>query len=251
MAEESSFESNPYAQPRAPVDVVPEDHRDPNVQVIGDVPVTAASLKDLFFAPTRFFSAGLALDRQPAYGIAIAFLAVAAAIDRIEQQSLKAEMGRPNPMADLVNGSWPAYWGVAAISALIGAWFYWQIGGWWYRKRLNWSGAAVSEPHVPRVVFVWVTLVAAAPSVLEQVLETLFAPTKAEVDLALLEVMPLFFLFWSIVTSYRAVLTAFPDASRGRLRLWFAILPALVYLFAFGAITTAFALLGGGGAGVE
>jgi len=51
------------------------------------------------------------------------------------------------------------------------------------------------------------------------------------------------FPFWSIAASYAGAKTVF-GVSGGRARIWFLILPVLLYVVAVGALGVVFALLG-------
>src|SRR5690606_26428870 len=125
------------------------------------------SLADLYFRPTRFFQSH-SLDRGRGWLLAIFLVGVAGAMDRIDQNVIRAELGRPRPGWDAfgpwVTGSWLAYWPFVIGAGTLGAVFIWYIGGWWYNLRLRWSGAGEFDKRQGRLLFTFAALVAALPT---------------------------------------------------------------------------------------
>ena len=203
-------------------------------------PIWQELVIDLFFRPGRFFADQVTLW-QTRYVVAVCWVyGMATAIDKFDEQILKAGLNprRPNVAEILgpLTQSWTWYWTyVLAYGALCGL-FLWWIGGWWYRIRLIWSGAVNADVRLARLVYIYASFVAAAPSVIYALIQTATSPNYnvASDAAGLGSVVLLLFPFWSLFTSYRGVRTLF-EVSRWKARLWFVILPGLVYAFALAA----------------
>jgi hypothetical protein len=84
----------------------------------------------------------------------------------------------------------------------------------------------------------------AAPLILYTVVETATYADAVEAYQAesLWPLLLIVFLFWSLVTSYCGVRTLF-QVSRWRARMWFMILPGILYGMLLGVVAAVFALL--------
>ncbi len=205
-------------------------------------------LVDLFVRPSRFFSGQLALGRTPYVLLVTWAYGVANAIDRIDTELMRAELGRSRPgweeMGPLIAGSWLGFWVWAlTFGAFAGAGLWW-IGGWWYRVRLRWSGATAPDKRLSRLLYVYSAFVTAGPTVLLALVQTLsFANYQsAYASQDPWTVLFLVFPFWSIVTGYLGVRTLF-DVRAGAARLWFLVLPFALYVVLFGLLATVFRML--------
>jgi hypothetical protein len=127
---------------------------------------------------------------------------------------------------------------------LIGAVSLWYLGGWWYNLRVRWSGVPSHDKRQGRLIYIYSGLVEALPSLSYALLATaIYANYQAAWDAEeLWSSLLLVFPFWSVVVSYRGVRTSFP-VKPWPARLWFLILPSLMYVFAFGLLGVAYALL--------
>ncbi len=201
------------------------------------------ALADLYFNSTRFFSER-ELASSPAYLLATWMVGIASAIDRIDRNLIRADLGSPRPGSEFLTESWVLFWVFTLFAGLVGGVWAWLIGGWWYKIRLRWAGATDPDKREARLVYIYASLVQALPAVLFiAIITLLFANYGAywasdELWSTLLIVFP----FWSTVVSYKGARACF-DVRRGRAMLWFLILPLIFYILAFGFIAALYALL--------
>jgi hypothetical protein len=216
-------------------------------------PLSPTRLVDLFFRPRRYFSNVSGLDHPSALFIAASLMGIAGAMGRIDMMILQVELGRARRgwehTASWLLSSWTHYWLAAILAGLVGAVFIWYLGGWWYRLRLQWSGAAAPSAHSARRVFTMQEFVIAGPTVILALAQTAQYANYDEAiqagDFWSLSIVV--FAFWSCWTSYVAATTAF-SISKARARLWFLGLPALVYIIVFGVVGTVVTLFTGNAA---
>jgi hypothetical protein len=111
--------------------------------------------------------------------------------------------------------------------------------------RVRWSGVAAPDRRLARLVMAYSAFVHSAPLVVATAISTFFFASYAEAFDAdeSYSLVLLAFPFWSAVTSYSGVRSVF-GVSGWRPRLWFLILPCLLYLVAFGVLAAVFAFLG-------
>jgi hypothetical protein len=112
----------------------------------GPSPLWPQHLIDLFVRPRRFFTGQLALGKTP-YAVFVAwYYGAAASIDRIDQNLLRAPLGRPRraweEFAPYIVDSWPGFWLFILFSGAVSGAVLWWIGGWWFALRARWSGVA-------------------------------------------------------------------------------------------------------------
>jgi hypothetical protein len=204
-------------------------------------PFLPQSLIDLFLRPRRFFAGEIALGRTPYIVMVSWCYGMSDAIDRIDEQLMREQYGRPRPwwpwLEPWVTDGWLGYWAFLAFYGALAGSFLWLLGGWWYRVRLRWSGAVEPDARRARLAWAYSSFVLAAPMVLWAVVESVSyancreAWNSEDLTSAVLLVFP----FWSVATSHAAATTLF-DVSRGRARVWFLLLPTLAYLLFYGAI---------------
>jgi hypothetical protein len=196
----------------------------------------------LAFRPKVFFESFAAKPAPLLVTLTFVFLGIAGAIDKTETRTL---LNPDNPLYESLVQSWPAFWGFACATGLVGAAGYYYLGGWWYRVRIRWSGSPDPDPPLSRRIYAYSAQVWAVPSLLYYAWMTTVYDTPLQsssgddwgwvpVTLA---------LFWSIYVSYRGVRTKF-DVGPWRARIWFLILPGSFYLVAFIGIIAA-VLFGG------
>ena len=230
-------------------------HPTPEVQLpppidAGPSPLLPEHLVDLFFRPRRFFGGQLALGKTP-YALLVAWCyGAAAAIDRIDQNLLRAQFGKPRPgweqLAPLVVESWPGFWLFVLASGALGGVFLWWLGGWWFATRVRWSGVAEPDRRLARLVMAYSAFIHAAPAVLAAAISTAVFASYAEAfdSDAPYSLILLVFPFWSAAASYAGVREVF-GVSGWKPRLWFLILPCALYLVAVGAFAALFGYLEG------
>ncbi|HEU5186535.1 MAG TPA: tetratricopeptide repeat protein [Gemmatimonadaceae bacterium] len=200
-------------------------------------PMSLRGLRDLYLRPTRYWT-GADLNKRAASAVATVLLGIALAIDRIDTQLAKADVGVSGSDVGLARGvaaSWGAYWSLVLIVGALGSGLVWLIGGWWYNTRLRWSGAVGFDEREGRQVYVFASLVHALPTVLYSLLAmVLYSSYLAawEADSIWVAVFALF-PFWAVVASYKGVRARFqPRVTRAR--VWFLVLPSLFYALVLG-----------------
>lgn len=205
-------------------------------------------LVDLFIRPKRFFQSQIALGKTPYIAMIALVVGISNIIDRIDQQLLKTQYGNSTgllgPIGAIVD-SWIAFWALLFVLGGIGAYFLWLMGGWWYNVRLEWCEAKRHEEKTGRIVYIYTSFIFALPSVLLVLGQTFFYPNYRAAFTAetLWPTALLIFPFWAVVNSYKAVNTVF-EPNRKKAKIWFLILPIIVYIIAFGVFATLFAFLG-------
>ncbi len=210
-------------------------------------PLLPRHLVELFVHPRRFFGE-LALGRTPYVVFVTWCYGMATAIERVDEELLRAQIGRPRPGWDqigpYVTESWLGFWIWALVAGVIGGLFLWHVGGWWYAVRLRLCGAPDADRRLARLAFTYSAFIASAPVILAAALRTLLFPNHltAFQSEELWSLALLVFPFWSLWASFAAATELFP-VRRGRALLWFAVLPGTFYVIAFGVLATLFAFL--------
>lgn len=199
-------------------------------------PFQPKQIFSLFFQPKRFFSQSKSYHHQSI--IVIAYLiGMVSVMDRIDQHLLRAETSNRTVFLSSAADTWSGYWLWVLGMGIISAAFAWLIQGWWYKKRLQFSGAKEADPQLARHVFVLQSLVFVLPIVLTTVIQTFLYPNYLEAYhySTVLGLIPVPFLFWSCWVSYRGATEVFK--TNGWAKLWFLGLPILFYILIIGAFT--------------
>jgi hypothetical protein len=205
-------------------------------------------LVSLLLTPRVYFAHPDLLSDRRGILIAAVLSGFAGTMDRIDQKLVRADlsnqgMGETNHMTSWVLQSWMNYWILVVGAGLIGSVFIWYIRGWWYRKRLEWSGAGDVAPDDARSVAVLQDLVYVLPTILLALIQTATYSNYAaaweasEVTGSLV----LIFVFWSCWTSYCAATTVFA-VQKSKARFWFLILPVAFYVVILGVVTMLFSM---------
>lgn len=211
----------------------PENMPDSNPLDYSHPPIWQELVIDLFFRPRRFFT-NLSVLLQTRYVVAVTLVfGFSQAIDKIDQELLKISMNTESSRSEIIlkfTDSWINYWGFVVVYGGIAALFLWWIGGWWYRKRLEWSNAIDPDHRLARVIYIYSSFVVAAPVVLTSLIYTVVYPNYIEAFNSdeLWSILILLFYYWSLITSYIGVRTTF-NVSKWKARIWFIILPGLFY----------------------
>ena len=212
-------------------------------------PLSPAGLFRLFLMPREFFANIDLVGHRPEVVFAALAMGVTGSMGQIDKKIMQAELGQANKSLELLAwllSSWINYWIVVLAAGAVGAVVLWLIGGWWYRKRLQWSGASDASPTAARRINAYQELVFSGPAVLIVLVQTLLFANYQEAWQAdeVWSSSILVFVFWSCWTSYAAATTVFPVVKR-KAMLWFLILPVLFYIVTLGIVGSLYALFGG------
>lgn len=210
-------------------------------------PLSMSALADLYLRPSRYFANPAWLTKGPEF-LAIAWIGgVTYMMNRVDTNIMKADLGSSgsgSALATWLTGSWFRYWFLVLGVGLVSAIFVCYLGGWWYRMRLNWSGATEVQPEHARAVYVYQDLVVSAPIILAAIVQTLVFPNYMEAwrSEEMWSSLLLVFIVWSCITSYKAVNAAFA-VTRWKARIWFLILPLVLYVVVLGVVGAFYAML--------
>jgi hypothetical protein len=196
-------------------------------------------LIELFFQPDRFFSRSNIYNMGNLHGLSAWVVGMSATMDRIDRNMMQAMVHEtPSKSIQFISQSWLHYWGVVMAIGIISALILWWVGGWWYGKRLTWSGALPFDPDRASKTYVYQSLVKDIPMLCIGLYSTLrFSdyPTSRKTDslwsIALLVCATLL----SCWVSFNAATTAF-DVSKKKAVFWFLALPITVYVLAWGVL---------------
>jgi hypothetical protein len=204
-------------------------------------------LVSLLLTPRAFFShADLMRDRLGII-IAAALVGVSNAMGRLDQNLSKADL-RQQQAADgftsWSTSSWWHYWIMVLLIGLLSAVVSWYISGWFFRKRLEWSGAGQVAPDDARSLSVLQDLVWVLPMMAMALVQTFSYPNYIEAwrESTTSSVLIMIFIFWSCWTGYCAATTVY-TLKKTQARIWFMILPAVFYAIILGASGALYAIL--------
>jgi hypothetical protein len=134
--------------------------------------------------------------------------------------------------------SWVLEWIATALFGIVLGFVYYKLGGWWYRKRLSWSGATNVDRNLAKRVYLSTAQIEVLPSITWQLAQTIiYATPRAAVEAeeqptlwnaALFLALAVVFPLWSCWASCLGVETAF-TVRRGAARFWFFLLPLIGY----------------------
>jgi hypothetical protein len=207
-----------------------------------------ARLLELLLTPRSYFANRGFLQDQRGVMIAAYVTGASGVMDRIDQKLLRADLStataQGNGFLAWILESWLNYWILVLGFGVFGAALTWRLGGWWYKKRLHWSGAEMATPHDARRVNVLQQLVFTGPAVALALIQSALYQNYREVwhsdNSASMLILGL--MFWSCWTSYCAATTVFP-VEKSKARIWFLALPIVVYMMAVGVVGAAVAML--------
>jgi hypothetical protein len=204
-------------------------------------------LVSLLLTPRVFFSHPDLMRDRLGIIIAAALVGITNAMGRLDQNLSKADIRQQQALDGFTRwatSSWLQYWVIVILTGLVSAVLSWYIGGWFYRKRLEWSGAGEVEPDDARSLSVLQDMVWVLPMVLMAVIQTLSYANYAEAWEATTTVsaMMMVFVFWSCWTSYCAATTVY-TLKKTQARFWFLILPAIFYVVILGVFGMLYAML--------
>jgi len=184
----------------------------------------------LVFRPTKFFQYYVVRSVPALTALCAWAYGISAVVDRIETRVMTNRLtGRPSPF-DALLADWRLYWGVCVVGGVVSGFLYYHLGGWWFRKRLGFSGAKDAERGLARRVYLFAAQAYTVPFIVYSGWQTLHyaTPRTAHDGNDWGGLVVLGFLFWSIYVQYLGVRTVFP-VRPGAARVWFLILPSALY----------------------
>jgi lipopolysaccharide export LptBFGC system permease protein LptF len=197
---------------------------------VGSSPFAPGALDRLFFRPSEFFAAGHAFNRSANILSMILVIGIARAADSLRDDIFIAQFDESTLAGSSRRlESWGTFWRfIIPAGALWGGWV-WCIGGWWYRVRLRWCGAHDVSARSARLVYAYVSLIAALPALLVLLVDTVVHENFAVAfgTATPWSLVPVITLFWAYVVSYRSVTGLFA-VERSSALLWFLALPTIV-----------------------
>jgi len=201
----------------------------------------------LLFQPKSFFENDFNNKESPYFGFVIAIFGVASALGRIDKQFMKYDLkGQLDQIAFLNN--WSAYWLFAIFGGFIAGISFYYLGGWFYNLRVKWA-KGVPDKATSRFIFLYSSFIPALPTVLYAIQQTIRyeQPYMPESNISLSEsavtLLIIVLMYYSVYVSYRGV-TIVMKPSKWPGRIWFLILPCIMYSFALIAIIAAFIFAG-------
>ncbi|MCK5882919.1 MAG: hypothetical protein KAG61_04460 [Bacteriovoracaceae bacterium] len=178
-------------------------------------------LAALFLRPSTFFSNTALRNTEIPLGACAYLVGVAGALEKVTQQT---------------SGFFVESWFGAFLAAILGGAFAtiltWTVHSWFYKVRLHWSGAGEADIEDGRELFVYSTLVSAAPYIFMVIVEAVMYKSPIVAESAPLPpsgFIGLICLPWAVTVSYKGVRARFEQVSPWRARIWFIAAPALFY----------------------
>ena len=190
----------------------------------------------LVLRPKEFFEHYFQKGQSPYLFWVVLIVGVSRAMDRMEHQFLHADLQGRLAQVPQAN-SWTTYWITASLSGLFGGAILYYLGGWWYDVRVGWAGGR-RDRETSRFLYLYSAFIPSLLQVMAMVGNTVgdkqpFPHELEGIGLALVFGTQVVATFYAVYVSYRGVRTVH-ELSRWGARVWFLILPGLVYTLAFG-----------------
>jgi ABC-type glycerol-3-phosphate transport system permease component len=217
-----------------------------NAYLEGDQ-LNVKSMLNLYFKPTKFFSSQIALGKTKYLLFIVWIVGISGSIDRIDEKLLQAEVGNRaslDSMLSRIVDSWLSFWPFVLLVGAVGGYLLYLGAGWWYNVRLYWSGAKNHDKFSGRVVYLYSSFIVAFPSIVYVLISMFVYSSYREAFNSdkIFSSLLLIFSFWSVIVSYKAVKTTF-NVVNSKARIWFLILPILIYVLFLGIFAIIMALM--------
>lgn len=200
-------------------------------------------IQNLLFKPAAFFKKSLYSNSdQPNYMPAIFIIfSLGQGLDRIDRQFIKYDLKGQFESIEFLN-NWPLYWTFATIGGLVGGYFLYLIGGWFFNLRLKWSKGD-SNIELSRHIYLYSGAISNGAILLISLLSMLVYehPYEPFIEVPWWDISTIILLliaiYYSVIVSYTGVKTL-TNANNFRAKLWFLILPMLTYTLAYITVIT-------------
>jgi len=192
--------------------------------------------KDLFLYPKDFFRKYIGKKQPPFFALAFIVFGIGYGIDQLDRRLSRYDLPEKFARFDHLN-IWGAYWINVFIGGIIGGFFLYLIGGWFFNVRLIWS-KGTSNISRSRYIYLYSGVISSTAFLITSLISMFLndKPYKLESKFNLGDFLPLtfilFFLYYSVYVSYCGVKTT-TDADKIRGRIWFLILPMVVYTIVY------------------
>lgn len=196
-------------------------------------PSALAWLPLLYFKPGRFFPHFISRHHPAVTILLVLVWGAVSTLGRIDRQYQRGLV--PDDLLD----SWAYMLGFALGGGIISGAIYYLVGGWWYRRRVRWSGVSDPDPYAVRRVYVYSKAVYVLPVMCVYI--TLPFRYSTPLDFIVtgswfLGFAAVFFLGWSILVSYIGVRRSFMVRTLPA-TIWFLVLPGLFPIFGLVALS--------------
>jgi len=200
---------------------------------------------NLFLKPKSFFTDNFtdSLRETNFFKTAIVLFGIGYGLDKADRQLIKFDLrGRLDDVEFLNN--WFGYWAFGIIGGIVGGYILYLIGGWFYNVRVKWSNGS-SDLNKSRLIYLFSNVVLYSTIILVSLIDTFLYDKPYDPNSAfgiwdtIGVVMLLFFVYYSVYVSYTGV-TSTTDVNLNRARLWFLLLPIILYTAAFSAVIVLF-----------
>lgn len=226
------------------------NEQEPNFSPSGDEKrgLRVADFLDLYTRPRSFFAGHINLEDKRYLWFVVWSLGITSQFDRIDQEIMRSEIGRPGSawrlLEPVVNSGWVAYWAWALGAGIVSSVIIYLVAGWWYKVRLRFAGAADPDPMTARLIYCYSTFVVSLPHVLLILGFTAWFPNymAAYYSDELFTVALLFLILWSVAVSYSGATSTF-ELQPWKARLWFLALPVAFYIVLMGGVVWLLTLL--------
>lgn len=203
-------------------------------------------LFNLFFKPDHFFNSNFDYMNSKYLYVAIWLVGISKGSSNLDKQLFKVDYGTRESLRGIIHtivDSWGMFWFYLMFIGIVSGYFTYLIGGWWYNVRLKWSTTIKHDKKQGRSIYIYTALISAVPTILATIIYTVFFKSYriAYNSDEMYSIVLLIFPFWSIICSYKAVMSKF-KTKKWAARMWFLILPMMLNIFTLGLFVALFSL---------
>lgn len=192
----------------------------------------------VFVKPKEFFNDDLATKSKIMTFIVTYITGIILTVDKLERKMASGSfVGKTSVLVE----DWIYYWGLILVVSFVSIIWYWFLGGWWYKKRLQWSKIENVNPYDARILYVYSHFTFSFPLLCVYVVNTFIysSPLLAyNNDL----VSPIVFIVSSLFSysiSYRGVKAKYHLTNK-LVKFWFLIMPVLFSSIFIGLIVKSY-----------